>query len=140
MMLIGFSRMNVRKAGHWWVCIFAVEITEHIWGGASFYDDDVYLRFMQQIEGMFPNVAFYLSSDEPLSDDYKKYHITEKNGNSAAYDMYALSKCDYIIGPGSTFSGWASFIGKNKLRHIESKDEILTISSFVTGIRESLCE
>ena len=26
-----------------------------------------------------------------------------------------FSECDYIVGPPSTYTGWASFMGKNKL-------------------------
>jgi hypothetical protein len=32
-------------------------------------------------------------------------------GVSAIADMYALSRCDAIIGPKSTFSAWSSFFG-----------------------------
>jgi hypothetical protein len=44
-------------------------------------------------------------------------------------DLYLLSKCDYIMGPPSTFSGWASFYGNvplYMLKEIDTKisDEI----------------
>jgi hypothetical protein len=46
-------------------------------------------------------------------------------------DLYLLSKCDYIMGPPSTFSGWASFYGNvplYMLKEISTKisDEIFT--------------
>ena len=44
--------------------------------------------------------------------------------------LYTLSLCDRILGPWSTYSRWASFIGEVPLCFIESKDQQFTDDSF----------
>ena len=45
-------------------------------------------------------------------------------------DVYALSQCDYILGPPSTFSMWASFIGDVPLRIVKYANENITLDQF----------
>lgn len=51
------------------------------------------------------------------------------NGNQAQ-DLYTLSKCDYIIGPPSTFSLMASFYDNTPIYWIYDKNIEITIKSF----------
>ena len=37
-------------------------------------------------------------------------------------DMYALAECDYLVGPPSTFTGWASFYGNVPICQLKSAD------------------
>lgn len=53
--------------------------------------------------------------------DIKKYYeslgnvnILISTGTTEVEDVGILSKMDYIVGPPSTFNGWASFIGNKK--------------------------
>lgn len=41
-----------------------------------------------------------------------------------------MSQCDYLIGPPSTFTGWASYIGNVPLKYIESKNIDFTLEDF----------
>ena len=45
-------------------------------------------------------------------------------------DLYGLAACDYIIGPPSTYSHWASFWGKGPLRPLDSSDLQLKLGDF----------
>jgi hypothetical protein len=45
--------------------------------------------------------------------------------------MYALASCDYIVGPPSTFSLWASFYGQVPLCFLQKPDEFLALANFV---------
>ena len=45
-------------------------------------------------------------------------------------DLYAFSKCDYIIGVVSTFTLWASFFGNVPLCSINKIDQEININSF----------
>ena len=45
--------------------------------------------------------------------------------------MHAMSLCDAIIGPPSTFSGWASFMGCFTRLLIKSRDQIVREEDFV---------
>jgi len=94
--------------------------------GIWFYSDDDYISFIKQTNLLpaFKNkkVAFLLCSDEKIS-------ITEIKGLNLIYstnhfieDLYALSVCDFIIGPPSTYTSWASFYGRVPLLRLESKD------------------
>jgi hypothetical protein len=45
-------------------------------------------------------------------------------------DLYLLAKCDYIIGPPSTFSLWASFYGSKPLYMIRDLETNITDEIF----------
>jgi hypothetical protein len=45
-------------------------------------------------------------------------------------DMYALAECDYLMGPPSTYTIWASFYGKVPLHSIEAADAPLALADF----------
>jgi len=45
-------------------------------------------------------------------------------------DMYSLAKADYIIGPPSTFTMWASFYGSVPLLVIDNRKENILLSDF----------
>lgn len=57
--------------------------------------------------------VFLICSNEKISlQHFKDFTVFQLSKKSSIHDLYALSKCDYIIGPPSTFSAWASFIGE----------------------------
>lgn len=45
-------------------------------------------------------------------------------------DLYALSRCNYIMGPPSTFTMWASFIGDVPLRIVKYSNENIERDEF----------
>ena len=64
-------------------------------------------------------MAFLICSDEPQhGGDFARMNVHFGTGH-AIEDLYALARCDYLIGPPSTFSAWASFYGKVPLYFIE---------------------
>lgn len=82
-------------------------------GGVYYYTSQEYLKMMQRIVGLFPGkkVAFLICSDtKQRSGVFKKISFGFGSGQIIE-DLYSLAGCDYIIGPPSTFSGWASFYG-----------------------------
>ena len=90
-------------------------------------------------------VAFHICSDEKIDmADFSGFDCYQIPLSLDIEDLYALSLCDYIIGPPSTFSMWASFYGNVPLR-IVTKDEskisldqfksILAVDTFVDGTR-----
>jgi hypothetical protein len=102
--------------------------------GIYFYDDATYLGFMidmeKQLEFSGKTVKFLLSSDEEINLNNYKINSLTLPDSSVMKDLYSLSKCDYIIGPPSTFSQWASFIGNVPLKLIHDKEDALILSSF----------
>lgn len=101
------------------------------YGGKYWYEDDVYMSYMIQMQSLIPNSIFYISSNENICDELlQNFPTSEKPVNSAAGDIYALSQCEYIIGPPSTFNCWASFIGRVPLYTIFEPTKKITLDSF----------
>ena len=56
-------------------------------------------------------------------------HLLPKG--SVAEDMYALSLCDYILGPkATTMSAWSAYFGNIKLAQVTSETASIDLSSF----------
>lgn len=102
------------------------------YGGIYYYDDEVFIGYMKQMEALLPGCQFYISSNEKISPKYKElFQLVETPVHSAVGDLYALSQCDYIIGPPSTFNCWASFVGDVPLFTMFKPNNTLTVDSFV---------
>lgn len=62
-----------------------------------------------------PSYRFLIFSDgrdEELSELTRITNVTRVNFGSAISDIIAISKCAYLIGSDSTFSGWGAFLGQ----------------------------
>lgn len=103
-------------------------------GGKYFYSLDDYSDFMSQIERCLntEKIIFYISTNERQEklNHLAHHRLCERRGSSAAMDLYALSKCDYIIGPPSTFSRWASLMGSVPIYLIWDKTANITRKAF----------
>ncbi|MBQ2209984.1 MAG: alpha-1,2-fucosyltransferase [Prevotella sp.] len=103
--------------------------------GRFFYELEEYHQFMLRIKHLYPNrnVSFFISSNEDLSLDIFEGCDCRRFGkepSGAILDLYTLSVCDRIIGPFSSYSRWASFIGEVPLCFLESKEQQFTEDSF----------
>ena len=45
-------------------------------------------------------------------------------------DLYCLAKCDYLMGPNSTYTSWASIYGNVPLCHLQEREQVLQLSDF----------
>lgn len=105
--------------------------------GEYYFDDAVYCDAAKRIFALFPKQKcnFYICGNDPQieKDLYIKSlpqcRILFPNGNPGE-DLCTLSRCDYLIGPPSSFSLVASMYGKARLHWIEHKNENLTLESF----------
>ena len=103
------------------------------YGGIYLFDDNVYKKYMKAVQDAFNDkrVCFFLSSDEMIVDShFNGYKIAYLEKPVMVEDVYALSKCDYILGPPSTFSMWASFIGDVPLRIVKYSNENIALDQF----------
>ena len=57
------------------------------------------------------NPCYIICSDEIIPKDYFSNLPVFFTDHNVMEDLYALSQCELIIGPSSTFSIWASFYG-----------------------------
>jgi hypothetical protein len=99
------------------------------YGGAYLYDNATYVRAMQAMLVLFPattRVRFLLFSNEAIADADFAGFDTCRSTNHAVEDLYAMAGCDYIIGPLSTYSMWASFYGRVPLCHLHRPDQPIT--------------
>ncbi|MDD4437861.1 MAG: alpha-1,2-fucosyltransferase [Erysipelotrichales bacterium] len=104
--------------------------------GRFYYELDQYIDFMRKVEKLFPSqkVSFFICSDEWFHvnefTELSLYRFENNQTSSAILDLYTLSMCDYIMGPYSTFSRWASFIGEKPLCFIKDVEQLFTLESF----------
>jgi len=106
-------------------------------GGRFYYSDDEYRDYMRQILMLIDGeVYFFIASNEKINrSKFEEFALADIVNSKPAEDMYCLSKCDYIIGPYSSFSYWASFFNSVPLctlfkgRQIKMED-FRIISSF----------
>lgn len=142
--LIDHQFTNIREHGH---IVIGVHIRrtdyKHFLDGKYLFADDVYMKFMAGIESelhkQHKKAVFILCSDSEIDmKHFEPYNVTKINPTSTIHDLYALSKCDYILGPPSTFSMWASFYGDVPLKFIHFKNEKLSLSDFSPIIARNL--
>lgn len=103
--------------------------------GRFFYELEDYHQFMLQIKKLNKDkrVSFFISSNEDFSLDLFgecNCYRFGKEPSGAILDLYTLSLCDSIIGPFSSYSRWASFIGEVPLCFIETKEQQFSEDSF----------
>jgi Glycosyl transferase family 11 len=104
--------------------------------GAYFYDDDVYYQLMKSLrleinKNTSCKVSFLICSDEKiLTNHFEGLDCYQLSDAISIEDLNTLSFCDYIIGPPSTFSMWASFYGQVPLCIIASKSQEISLSQF----------
>ena len=112
--------------------------------GKYYYSIDDYIRLCKTLSSNYfsgKTLSFLFCSNEtiqPGSDAGFSYFSI--NNGSPAHDLYALSQCDYIIGPPSSFSRFAAFIGDVPICFILSKERdsfnfrrLVNYSTYSTG-------
>jgi hypothetical protein len=71
--------------------------------------------------------AFLICSDEQIPiEAFRGLEIFLGTGHELE-DMYALAQCDFLTGPPSTYSGWASYYGSVPWYMIEEPGEVVPI-------------
>jgi Glycosyl transferase family 11 len=106
-------------------------------GGKYYFTDQAYRNAMQQLESYFSargkTATFLICSDESVESERFSPLTVIPAGGHQVEDLYSLAGCDYIIGPPSTFSMWASFYGEVPLYHLSFEEEKLDIEKFVVS-------
>lgn len=87
---------------------------------------------MSKIADIFgkEETAFVICSNEEIDlSSFNELNVFKGQGHFVA-DLHSLSLCDYIAGPPSTFSMWASFYGQKPLWQIENARQNPAVESF----------
>lgn len=102
-------------------------------GGRYFYDINVFKSFITRIENLMPDrrVGFLVCSNGELDpQDFVEHTVTFGPGHIVE-DMYSLAACEYIVGPPSTYSLWASLYGGARLHFIQDPEADVSIDDFL---------
>lgn len=100
--------------------------------GKFYFSDSEYFNKISQIQELFKDkkLKFILASNENLDLINYPFDNILLAPNHFIEDMYVLSQCDYIFGPPSTYSMWASFYGKKPLLKFRTQDQQLKLEDF----------
>lgn len=101
--------------------------------GKFYYGNAIYRNLMNQIvqQMEYKRVSFIICSNENVDiADFEGLDCRTTNVTNALVDIYTLSMCDYIMGPPSTFSRWASFIGEKPLYFILDPKQPIAVKDF----------
>lgn len=97
-----------------------------------FYTTKRYAEMMDEIVDLFPEkrVGFLICSDWAQDPElFSRFWVTFGT-HDLVEDLYAFARCDYLIGPPSTFTVWASFYGNVPLNVISSADQRQSMKDF----------
>ena len=104
-----------------------------IWlNGTYYYSTSDYVNIMRSAEGLWGGARVrYLICSNEKQDECLFEGLDYVMGNADQLeDMYAFASCDYLIGPPSTYTMWASFYGSVPLFVIETLDTAITLKGF----------
>ena len=101
-------------------------------GGRYYYNTKHYLAVMQSIADQLPTlrVAFLVCGNGQLTrGDFPGLTVHFGPGHMVE-DMYSLAETDLLVGPPSTFTGWAAFYGKVPLAVLDSLETRVRVSDY----------
>lgn len=102
-------------------------------GGKFFYGLDAYANWLVQAQNLWrgQKVGFLICSNENVGDLLRLPSLRASPGpGDAITDLYALAACDFLIGPPSTFTLWASFYGGAPLHMLMDKKQAICMEAF----------
>ncbi|MBW8050446.1 MAG: hypothetical protein FVQ77_08935 [Cytophagales bacterium] len=101
-------------------------------GGKYFYSTEIYAEIMRQVKDLFKNksIVFLICSDEKQDPEMFTGLKTLFGTGHFIEDLYTLASCDYIMGPPSTFTMWASFYGRVPLYKIVDINKPAQLNNF----------
>lgn len=105
----------------------------HAWGGSHFFELEEYRAVMLNVKALFSNqqVKFVICSNEKIDlSVFDPLDYIMAPGHELE-DMYILSNCDYIFGPHSSYSLWASFYGQKPLYVLRDSKLKISLNHFM---------
>ena len=100
--------------------------------GQYFFPVESYAAWLRSVGSQLAGrkVAFLVCSDEPRTRAEFPGLDVGFGTNNALADLYALAACDYVMGPPSTFTQWASYYGDRPMLHLESREDSVELDKF----------
>lgn len=102
--------------------------------GIWYFDDSRYAEVLRQIVQLEQfrglNVGFILCSNDAVCSEQFGGLTVWSGQRHVMVDLCLLSLCDYIVGPPSTFSSWAGYVGRKPLLTLATKDQAIRYEDF----------
>ncbi|GET38742.1 alpha-1,2-fucosyltransferase [Microseira wollei] len=101
--------------------------------GRYFYQSEDYVKVMASVKQLFADkkvkilICYNAKQDQKLLAQFDYYF----GNNQIIEDMYSLAECDYIMGPPSSYTMWASFYGDKPLYMIRDLNKTPNLNDFV---------
>lgn len=102
-------------------------------GGAHYFETSQYAHWMREVTALNSGEkpTFLICSSDPVDlREFGHLPVVEGPGEVVA-DLHALSLCDAIMGPPSTFSAWASYCGSVPLCMLQNHGQEISKFDFV---------
>ena len=104
--------------------------------GEYFYDDAAWKTWIQQARLTFGSSSRrfvgVIFSDEDMSALVGSANDLIISQGNMFDDLCLMSRCHYLLGPPSSFSGWASFVGRVPLLALVNRDVEINRNAFET--------
>ncbi|KAA2238922.1 hypothetical protein F0L74_22160 [Chitinophaga agrisoli] len=102
---------------------------KEFYNGVFYFEDDTYLEKISQFKASIgkPCKVIIFTNDDALDKELyiRTFGNVTISDNPVVADHYLMSQCDYILGPASSFTYWASYIGEKPFMHLlDKKDEV----------------
>jgi len=100
--------------------------------GKFFFETSEYARLMKSFSDSLPGkrVRFLVCSNAAQDERLFAGLDVMLGTNHQLEDMYAFAGCDYLIGPPSTYTMWASFYGSVPLHYVHDTAAPITVADF----------
>jgi hypothetical protein len=128
------ARAAIRRARKFCDLTIGVHVRwEDYRGTPQFFDLAEYLQCMKEVESILApaKVGFVFCSSADLTAESFPPNSLVCEGGRAVDDLYTLAECDCLLGPPSTFSGWASFYGGRPMFTMKKEKHFRELSDAV---------
>jgi hypothetical protein len=100
--------------------------------GIHYFETEQYAHWMREVSQLDAcrNPVFLVCASDPVDDASFRGLKAVMGPGSVIGDLHALSLCDRIMGPPSTFSTWASFHGRKPLCMLQHHRQHISVSDF----------
>lgn len=101
-------------------------------GGKYYFTTSEYAEVMRRFAASMPEkrIKFLICSNEKQDEGLFQGLNYIAGNNHQLEDMYAFAQCDFLIGPPSTYTAWASFYGSVPLFTLNNINDACTPDDF----------
>ena len=101
-------------------------------GGKYYFTTSEYAEIMRRFTATMPGkrIKFLICSNEKQDEGIFQGLNHVMGNNHQLEDMYAFAQCDFLIGPPSTYTSWASFYGSVPLFTLNNTSDVFTPDDF----------